>query len=476
MNVDSVKKAWKAHYGVAPVQLKKMKEVAGVATVFNSNIDAVIKVTPEKFQSLVKETGANETDLLKDAPKRIETPSDLLRGILHCFRNGIAEEWLIREEGTFQWAKRSIGYDVTQMGGQGGIIANVMSVCGVQQVYVHCASLPEEQARLFLDRPNLLSANAEGGLEQASKIARQDEPLIHWILEFDKRAEISLAGQTFVCPKSNRFIATFDPLNFVLHIDEPFSQALSDPERPLEVVLLSGYHMLTEPMANGESGIERVKSSRKLLQSWKAAHPDVILHFEVASTQDAVIRKSLIENIAPQADSIGCNEQELIDILEVMGETDLAEAARKSLDSVSLFKGLQKVFEALQPPRIQLHMYGLYITLAQPDYAIPSESIRNGMVFAATLAASKAGTGSIEHEENLLWSHGREIGDVSVNEIKALAEYAENRFNAKDLAETGFAETDAFRLIAVPTVLINKPLTLVGMGDTISSLSLVGAR
>jgi len=42
--------------------------------------------------------------------------------------------------------------------------------------------------------------------------------------------------------------------------------------------------------------------------------------------------------------------------------------------------------------------------------------------------------------------------------------------------ETGIVSNDKYDLIAVPTILIDKPKTLVGMGDTISSISLVGAR
>ena len=50
------------------------------------------------------------------------------------------------------------------------------------------------------------------------------------------------------------------------------------------------------------------------------------------------------------------------------------------------------------------------------------------------------------------------------------------RYDQTGLAETGLASTKHFHVIAVPTILIEKPVTLVGMGDTISSLSLVGAR
>jgi ADP-dependent phosphofructokinase/glucokinase len=47
---------------------------------------------------------------------------------------------------------------------------------------------------------------------------------------------------------------------------------------------------------------------------------------------------------------------------------------------------------------------------------------------------------------------------------------------AKQLVEEGIFENDEIEIIAVPTIIIDKPITLVGMGDTISSISLVGAR
>jgi ADP-dependent phosphofructokinase/glucokinase len=45
---------------------------------------------------------------------------------------------------------------------------------------------------------------------------------------------------------------------------------------------------------------------------------------------------------------------------------------------------------------------------------------------------------------------------------------------AAGLAESGIVSTPLFDAVAVPTILIDQPITLVGMGDTISSLSLVG--
>src|SRR5258708_569388 len=176
------------------------------------------------------------------------------------------------------------------------------------------------------------------------------------------------------------------------------------------------------------------------------------------------------------ADSVGCNEQEEIQILEVLGEAALARECAMTTDSVTLFKGLLRIFEKIQVGRLQLHMFGLYITLAKPGWKQDSASIRNGMVFAATLAAAKAGTGNLEKEENLLWGHGREVAAHSLKELQNLADFLEQAYGIKDFEQQGLGESGSFRVIAVPTILIDKPVTLVGMGDTISSLSLVGAR
>jgi ADP-dependent phosphofructokinase/glucokinase len=63
-----------------------------------------------------------------------------------------------------------------------------------------------------------------------------------------------------------------------------------------------------------------------------------------------------------------------------------------------------------------------------------------------------------------------------LKELNALSAYVQEHYGKDGLDQIGIVETKDFRLIAVPTSLIEKPVTLVGMGDTISSLSLVGAR
>ena len=477
MTNANLKKKWFEHFQTAQDQLEKMSKVNGLISAFNANIDAVIKVSGKDIEDIINKFNIDPKIILSDGAKNIKTNEDAIRGLVKCFKEGIAEEWLIEEKSVFDWLNENIGYDNLQMGGQGGIVANVMATCGVQDVYVHTASSPKEQSKLFLDLPNLKNVNRYGELQKAFTIDRvNDVPLIHWIIEFDIDDTISVNGEKFRCPKSNRFIATYDPLNFKLAIDEAFDKKMCDPSTRFEYIILSGYQMLQSELPDGDTGVNRINESIQIIKKWCKNNPDNILHFEIASTQDKIIRKYLVDHLVSDVDSIGFNERELIDILEVIGEEELALQCHKSTNSSNLFQGMIKVFNHMKCPRIQLHMFGLYITLQKKGFPVSPLQNRKGMQLAAIVAATKAGTGSINSKDSLLWSKDREVSDIGLNELKRLSETVSQDFGSNNLLEDGIFENDSIEIIAVPTILIDKPITLVGMGDTISSISLVGAR
>ncbi|NOZ34497.1 MAG: hypothetical protein GXO80_04270 [Chlorobi bacterium] len=476
MNISSLKQIWKENFGSVTEQFNKISEVNGLINAFNANIDAVVKLSGKQIEKYISNFNLNE-DFFKKTTKQIEKSEDILRGLYHCFKNGIAEEQIILSQGIFEEISKIFAVDKLQMGGQGGIVANVAAICGVNNVYVHCASLPEMQANLFLNLPNLLSVDEENNIKPANKIRRKkDIPLIHYILEFDKNDTINFFGKTITCPKSNRFIATYDPLNLKLHIDENFVNKIASPTIHFEYIILSGYQMLQEFLPDGTFGTKRIDVSMKNVRKLKENKKNTLIHFEIASTQDKVIRKYLIDKIATQVESVGFNERELIDILEVINETDLAEKCNSNTNSVNLFQGMLKIFEYTQTPRMQLHMFGLYVTLQKKNFTISPMQNRKGMQTAAVVAAGKAGTGTLEIKENLLWAKDKTVSEVGLKGLQILSEFITENYGKNNITETGIFEHPDFDLIAVPAIIIDKPVTLVGMGDTISSVSLIAAR
>lgn len=65
---------------------------------------------------------------------------------------------------------------------------------------------------------------------------------------------------------------------------------------------------------------------------------------------------------------------------------------------------------------------------------------------------------------------------MGLTELRHLAETVERDFGPNNILEEGIFTNADIEIIAVPTIIIDHPITLVGMGDTISSISLVGAR
>lgn len=464
--MENLLKIWQQAYQIVPAQLEKMREVRRVATAFNTNIDAVLKISGVQLAELAHRVGLLPEDL-KNPSTKLSTPKDVVRGIIKCFCLGIAEEWLCEDKLVYDWMRDNLGYDRMQMGGQAGIIANVLAVTGVQNVLVHTSSHPMQQAALFLDLKNLLAVDADGVARKACEINRAaDEPLIHWIIEFDAEDTFELSGIKYTCPKANRFIATYDAANTKLKINTGFLDYLEGSG--FDYLILSGFHCLTSE--NG--GLARILAAVPLIEKWKRQNPKAIIHLEMASTQDKAVRLAIAEHLAPAVDSVGLNEREALDVLEVIAPEMFAALKKKKMTAPILFDVLHTLKERLKTPRIQLHFFGMYLTLQNKGFVIGPEVGKRGMMLAATIAASKAGVGDIESREHLLWAHGRSVSEKSVAELRELAAY----FAAPELLESGMMTCGDMDLIAVPTILVENPKTLVGMGDTISAVSLVGAR
>lgn len=459
-----LKKLWNVKYKGVEHTLQQMQNVKTAVTAFNTNIDAVLKISGKRLAELAHQCSLDWKQLNHIEKNLIEEIPDVVKGAFRCFSKGIAEEWLISDLRVFDWLMQNIGYDRLQMGGQGGIVANALAVCGVQKVLNHCNSLPEKQAKLFLPLDNLLSFDEEGNLAPAWKINRsKDIPLMHWIIEFDKGDVFELEDYKISCPKANRFIATYDPMNSNLVRDEHFVDYMDQAKT--DVVILSGYHALTAE----KNGVFLVENSLPVIKKWQ--QNGALLHLEIASTQDKIVRKTIVDKVATLADSIGLNERETIDVLEVIGEESLAEICESKINSRNLFEAIMKIKEKVKTKRIQMHMFGLYVTVQDKYFKVSAQRNLEGMCLAATVAASKAACGHINCRENLLWAKNMDVSEIGLRELRLLSEYIQN----EKLLTDGIAEYNGYDVIAVPTILVEKPKTLVGMGDTISSISLVGA-
>lgn len=464
MNYQELQQAWAKKYEAVPSQLEKLKHIRSVATAFNTNIDAILKIKGNVLKKLIVENNISLNDLENISLSGFSKPSDVIIGIVKCFSRGIAEEWVTDDIDVYNWMDTNLGYDHLQMGGQAGIIANALALLGVKKVITHTNSHPKLQAQQFLNLENLFGLNYEGKLEKAVNITREtDIPLIHWIIEFDKGDRFEIDGKIFSCPKSNRFIATYDPLNMKLVMNKGFIGYLNTHK--INYLLLSGFHPLLE--SNG--GVDLVKNAVPVLQKWKKYNSSLIIHLEIASTQDKAVRKAIVKYIVPLVDSVGLNERETIDLLNIMGQKTLANRIEKNTCSPLLFEALLFLKKTLKMKRIQLHMFGLYMTLQDSDFVHSAEQNLKGMMTAAVVSSSKAYNGVLAQYGDVVKTLGMSVSAQSLDELNNLSQALHN----PELLNNGICKVDNFILSAIPTILVDKPKTLVGMGDTISSVSLL---
>jgi len=237
---------------------------------------------------------------------------------------------------------------------------------------------------------------------------------------------------------------------------------------PVDYLVLSGFH----PLLAKNNGVELLKNSVPIIKNWQKANPQMITHLEIASTQDKVIRKNILKFIAPLVQSMGLNERETIDLLNVLGQKELAMKIEKETTSCHLFEALLFLKETLKISRIQLHMFGLYMTMQDKNFPFSAEQNLRGMMTASVVSSSKAFSGALKEYKDISLTKDYPVADIGLKELTSLAQ----KLNKPELAEKGIVEYKGYIISAIPTILIDKPKTLVGMGDTISSVSLLAGR
>jgi len=181
--------------------LRKMVENFTIFLAYNADIDAIVRVS-----ELKKIFTKKDFLKLKDEPlpTTIESKEDLLIGIINSMKNGTGEE--LPMNGRIScWLRKRIKPREKRMGGQIGIMSNVLSNLGFNCL-VYFPLLSKEQSKLFERNPNLKFLTKDGW--KPSGIYFKNVPTkINWIFEFSKGEKLF----DVVAKDSSRFIAASRP-------------------------------------------------------------------------------------------------------------------------------------------------------------------------------------------------------------------------------------------------------------------------
>ncbi len=445
---------WDSLYASA---LEKVKEgLKGAGTVllaYNTNIDAIKYLKSDDMEARIEKAGKEEVlSYADELPERIASVPQLLGSILWSIKRGKAAELFV-ESCPVRFYMRKWGWDELRMGGQAGIMANLLGgVYGVP-VVVHVPQLSGRQAGLFRDGPIFVPL-AEGNgpkLVHPKDFRGEEESCMHFIYEFPRGFRVL----EFEAPRENRFIGAADDYNTSLYIRPEFMEHFDWIASRVGLAIVSGLQTLTEK--NYREPFDTIRAHLDVLEE-----NSVPVHLEFAFTPDETVRKAILD-LLPKFWSVGLNEVELASIMNVTGDKKLAERllAGDPVDPVAVTEAMLKLAK-IGVRRIHFHTYGYYLALT--DYG--GEFVRDALLFAALAAATKAKLGDVSSIDDL----GVAL-EVSVNEK---AKTVESELAKEYGMENGIAELNGYQLTFIPTRIVANPKSTVGIGDTISSSAFVG--
>jgi len=431
-----------------------IKRIRGVLLAYNTNIDAIRYLDPKDLEERAEKAGREEVfRYSEELPKKITSVQHLLGGILWSVRRGKAAELYV-ESCPVRFYMKRWGWDELRMGGQVGIMANLLGGVYNVPVIAHVPQLSRLQAELFKDGP-IYVPNAENGelrLVHPKEFQADEESCIHYIYEFPRGFRVF----NFEAPRENRFIGAADDYNPNVYIRPEFREHFEEITENAGLAIISGLQALTEE--NYREPMETIREHLEVLNE-----KGIPAHLEFAFTPDEKVREEILK-LLPRFWSVGLNEVELASIMEVLGEKAIAEKllAHDPVDPVAVTEAILKLAEKTGVRRIHFHTYGYYLALTE----YKGEFVRDALLFAALAAAAKAKLGDVRSIDDVV-----KAMDVPVNEkARAVEEKLVAEYGMKD----GIAEVNGYQLAFIPTKIVAKPRSTVGIGDTISSSAFVG--
>lgn len=472
-------KEWEEHYQDAYFSIRDaLKDIKGIFVAYNGNVDAIKHVSEEEVSKLINMLGCNTVqDQIVQYPREIKDPVDLMARLVISMREGKAAEVPTYTTDIHEWLQANLGFDKARMGGQAGIMSNLLANLGIPNIISYIPWLSKEQADYFTDAQNLRHPIiVDGKLELMHPKQAYDPHLkakVNWILEYSKGTKVCCAGECFSAPRNNRMIMSSRP--DWLHIDmhRELYDNISQIEQQIDGAMLAGYQMIKEKYDDGTSYHYYVERAVNVIKRLKKNNPNMQIHVEFTSIQNRVIRKAILTEIVKgNVTSLGLDTMEVANALNVLGYEELSfEVMSKDEKSViALYEGAVRLLNDLQLQVVHIHSLGHYITIVSDKHPIDAEGHRDTLLFASVLAATQASLGYINSIEDTLAGLDVPIYQKGHEDLDTLGAYLVRKgvCSMEDF-EDGCVKAQGHSIVIVPTKVVEKPLGTVGIGDAISA-------
>lgn len=449
----------------------------GMFVAYNSNIDVIKHLTDKDLSRLIGFFNEAEIQARVDTyPREIKEPLDFVARLIISMREGKAAEIPAYTPDIHEWLKENLGFDYARMGGQAGIISNLLASLGLNKVVAYIPWLSKEQAEYFVASDNLLHPKVEGEkvvLKPPQEAFKPGiESKVNWIFEYSKGLDITCGGSKFQVPRDNRLIISSRPKWLRLDMDREVYEHL-DSLLPIDGAMLSGYQMIKEQYEDGSTYKDYVSHSVKAIEKLKALNPELRIHVELTSIQNRVIRKAILtEIVAKHVHSLGLDTVEVANALNVLGHEELSYSVIKKDEYgiTSLYHGAVQLLKDLSLERVHVHSLGFYICILAKGHPLTLNEHRDTLLFSSILAGAKALNGKIENLEEAKTGLEVPISSKGLEDLENFKLYCVGKkLCTTEEFEYGYLYGPDHDAVLIPSKVVDQPKATVGIGDAISA-------
>ncbi|MFP8958047.1 ADP-dependent glucokinase/phosphofructokinase [Natrialbaceae archaeon A-CW3] len=428
-----------------------------VFVAYNVNIDAIVQVDEalEGFLDPPEEPGT------LPVPSLLRSKRDLSTAITHTMAAGRGDEIAMIDDFAAT-LDSELTPDVQQMGGQAGIMTNLLTSLGTAPI-TYTPLVSDRQLELF-DHPNSvrypLVENGTVSYISLDEAVNTDRTKINWVFEFGAGDELFGVEAR----EDTRFIAASKPPGFDL-LTGALDTAIDQVGDDVDGALLAGYHNLSPEHNDGYKELQY--HAREVIRGIKS-NGDLPVHVEYAVTHDDNLRDNIYEWILPEANVIGVDTHELgllyVDAgLDAKVEVPSEATPFDPEEILAHYRMLSAIRDELGVNCIQLHAMEYHVAVIDSHHS--PKAVLRGLEFSAVNAATKAARGDITSPEDLGTGLEYEPSKRGRKAIELLAEFVGTSADDGRLA-TPF-------VVACPNRVVQDPAGTVGIGDIVSSSSFI---
>lgn len=434
---------------------------------YNANVDAIRHVD----DALLERLPAPEREPTDPPSPHLGSWSDLAAALARTMHYGNGDEYPLTDAFAAELAA-TLEADEERLGGQAGIMTDVLSVLGAAPVFY--SYLLSERQRDVFTRPDAVRvpAVADAGppaltYRRLSELTADGRTKVNWIFEFDE-------GQHFgdvVAAGDTRLVAASRPDDFDLRASfDPVVEALA---ADVGCALLSGYHSLKREYHDSTDFTDHLPHAADVLRRFRAAS-DAPVQLEYGVSHYPDLRAGIHEHVVPHVDSLGLDTHELNQICDDLdvgvsldpgtGTGTDPETETAADRAVSRYRACEAVRDALDLGGVALHATDYFVVARAPDYLAP-EPLRDGLVTAAVVAAAKATDGAVHSTDDLRDGVACDPAPAGEAAVDAVAHHL-GREAMRD--DDGLAAPEA---ACVANRVVADPQSTVGLGDAVSAVS-----